>query len=165
MGVIEDCKTILRQEAELVLPHFHDHDAWTLGCWLRERAEIGKLPVVIDVRRFDRPLFYAAMLGSTPDNSEWVRRKSNVVQRFHRSSYGVGRDLELAGKTLIERYGLSETNHAPHGGSFPLNVRGVGIIGSITVSGLPQREDHALVVTCLADACGINAASLAFGDT
>ena len=39
--------------------------------------------MVIDVRRFGQPLFYAALDGTTPDNAEWVRRKSNVVARFH----------------------------------------------------------------------------------
>jgi len=147
---------IALQEADLVLPRFDDEEAWALGCWLRERAFAEKMPIVIDVRRFDRPVFFASMTGSTPDNPEWIRRKSNVVQRFHRSSYGIGRDLMFQNKTLMERYALSEVEYAPHGGAFPLNVRGVGIIGSIAVSGLPQRKDHSLVVECLAIRCGLD---------
>jgi uncharacterized protein (UPF0303 family) len=39
---------------------------------------------------------------------------------------------------------------AAHGGSFPIIVRGTGCIGAVTVSGLPQRDDHNLVVEALA---------------
>ena len=40
------------------------------------------------------------------------------------------------------------------GGGFPLKLRGVGCVGAVTVSGLPQREDHEMVVAALAAALG-----------
>jgi len=89
-----------------------------------------KLAVVIDVRRFSQPLFYAAMEGTTPDNVEWVRRKSNVVARFHRSSYSVGMTLKVKATTLLERYGLPVADYAADGGSVPLIVENAGIVGS-----------------------------------
>jgi uncharacterized protein (UPF0303 family) len=125
--------------------------AWELGVRLRALADERGLAVVIDVRRFGQPLFYAAMEGTTPDNVEWVRRKSNVVARFLRSSYGVGLSLKQKDTTL-ETNGLATADYASHGGSFPLHVTGAGIVGSVTVSGLPQRGDHELVVEAL---CGL----------
>jgi len=111
-------------------------------------AERG-LAVVIDVRRFGQPLFYAAMDGTTPDNPEWVRRKSNVVARFHHSSYAAGLREKQKNQTLHESQGLAVADYATHGGSFPLAVSGAGVVGSVTVSGLPMRADHELVIEAL----------------
>ena len=111
-----------------------------------------RLPVVIDVRRFGQPLFYAALEGTTPDNAAWVRRKSNLVARFHCSSYAISLKLKDQGQTLLEKYGLPDADYAAHGGSFPLAVAGAGVVGSVTVSGLPQRADHELAVEAL---CGL----------
>ena len=107
------------------------------------------LSVVIDVRRFGQPLFYAALQGTTPDNFEWVRRKSNVVARFHRSSYAVGLALKAKNESLESQQGLPLSDYATHGGSFPIAVQGAGVLGSVTVSGLPQRFDHEIVVEAL----------------
>jgi uncharacterized protein (UPF0303 family) len=107
------------------------------------------LPVVIDIRRFGQPLFYTALEGTTPDNVEWVRRKSNLVARLHRSSYAIGLGLKAKNETLLEKYGMPVADYAAHGGSFPLIAAGAGVVGSVTVSGLPQRDDHELVVEAL----------------
>jgi uncharacterized protein (UPF0303 family) len=152
MAIPEDLATIARQEAELRLPRF-DHDtAWRIGLSLRQLAVARNQSIVIDIRRFGQPhqpLFYTALSGTTPDNPRWVQRKSNVVARFHRSSYAIGLMLAQDNRTFAERYSLPDADYAAHGGSFPLHVDGAGIIGSITVSGLPQREDHNLVVEAL----------------
>lgn len=149
MGLIEDLERVTLQENELKLPRLDEQIAWDLGLRLRSMANERNLAVVIDVRRFGQPLFYAAMEGTTPDNVEWVRRKSNVVARFHRSSYAVGLKLKAKNETLQDQQGLATIDYATHGGSFPLTVSQAGIVGSVTVSGLPQRADHELVVEAL----------------
>lgn len=152
MGWKEDLEAIERQERELELPRLDAQMAWNLGVHLRNLADERELAVVIDIRRFGQPLFYAAMEGTTPDNPEWVRRKSNTVARFHRSSYAVGLKEKLKGETQAQAQGLPMIDYATHGGSFPLRVKGAGVVGSATVSGLPQRGDHELVVEAL---CGM----------
>lgn len=149
MAFTEDLAYIAQQEAALILPAFNFDTAWALGLTLRNLALSRRHAVVIDIRRFgnpNQPLFYAAMPGTTPDNIRWVERKSNVVARFHRSSYAVGLSLQQAGRTISEKYALPDDEYATHGGSVPLNVVGAGIIGALTVSGLPQREDHNLAI-------------------
>ena len=160
MGLNEDIEQVVLQERALQFPRFDAQTAWELGICLRDRARGRGLPVVIDIRRFGHPLFYAALEGTTPDNVEWVRRKSNLVARFHRSSYSIGLSLKLKNDTLQQRYALPDADYAAHGGSFPITVAGAGVIGSITISGLPQRDDHELVVEGLCIALGREYASL-----
>lgn len=152
MGLNEDLDRIALQERELVLPRFDTQVAWELGTRLRALAEERGLAVVIDVRRFGQPLFYTALAGTTPDNPEWVRRKINVLARFHRSSYAVGLKLKAKNSTLTEDQGLPLIDYATHGGCFPIAVVGAGIVGAVTISGLPQRADHELAVEGL---CGL----------
>src|SRR5271154_4261935 len=132
----EDRARIAEQERELVFPAFDAHTAWSLGSTLRRLATERNHSLVIDIRRFGAPveqLFYAALPGTTPDNGRWVQRKSNVVARFHRSSYAVGLALAESNPPLAEKYALPEADYATHGGAFPLTVVGAGILGSITV--------------------------------
>jgi uncharacterized protein (UPF0303 family) len=152
MSVQDDIAALVIQEATLTLPGLTPDIAWQIGTTLRDLAIARKYALVIDVRRFGAPhqqLFYCALAGTTPDNQRWVARKINVVARFHKSSYHVGRLLEQAGLSFSDRYNLPIEDYAPHGGCFPIHVAGAGIVGSVTISGLPQREDHNLVVEAL----------------
>jgi len=162
MGLKEDLEQVDLQEHALRLPAVDMKLGWELGTRLRTMAVERGLALVIDVRRFGQQLFYAALDGTTPDNAEWVRRKSNVVERFHRSSYAVGLNLKLKNDTLEAR-GLPMADYASHGGSFPLAVAGTGVVGSVTVSGLPQRDDHELVVEALCGLLGRSYAELKLG--
>jgi uncharacterized protein (UPF0303 family) len=163
MAITDDIEHLLLQERELLFSVFDETTAFEIGSRLRSLALERSLPIVIDVRLPGRPLFYCALAGSTPDNPEWVRRKSNVVMRYYCSSYRKGRELALKGGALDESRGVSPLDHAAHGGSFPIHVEGAGVIGTITVSGLPQRDDHNLVVEAIAAHLGKPLAQLALG--
>jgi uncharacterized protein (UPF0303 family) len=156
MGLNEDLERIALQERELILPRLDAEIVWQIGSKLRALASERHLPIVIEVRRFGQPLFYAAMDGTTPDNPEWIRRKGNVVARFHHSSYTEALKEKLKGKTIYESQGLPIAEFATHGGSFPFRVANAGVVGSITVSGLPMRQDHELVVEALCAILGRN---------
>ena len=160
MGIKEDLEKVMQQERELVLPGFTNDIAWELGRAIRGFAAKRGLSVVIDIRRFGQPLFYTALSGTTPDNLEWVRRKNNVVARFHRSSYAIGLKEKLKGESITDQQGLSIADYCTHGGAFPLTVENIGVVGSATVSGLPQRADHELVVEALCILLGRDYASL-----
>ncbi len=137
------------EERALRWRRFDEEDAWRLGEALVSRARERRLPVAIDVSRGDHQLFHAALPGSTPDNDAWLRRKARVVAHFHKSSLHVGQLCRDAGRTIESMFLLPESEYAAHGGAFPLTVEGVGVIGCVAVSGLPQLEDHALVVEVL----------------
>jgi len=44
---------------------------------------------------------------------------------------------------------FDQRRYSPHGGAFPLYVKGTGQVATLTVSGLPQKADHDLVVAAL----------------
>jgi uncharacterized protein (UPF0303 family) len=137
------------QERRLVFRQFTYDDAWTLGSLLVELARDRQAPVAIDIQRAGQQLFHAALPGSTPDNDAWILRKRRVVERYGASSYLVGARFRAKGTTFEESSRLDADAYAAHGGAFPINVENVGVIGTVTVSGLPQLQDHRLVVEAL----------------
>jgi uncharacterized protein (UPF0303 family) len=138
---------LLAQEAELQFERFDNDTALALGQALVDAARRDGLAVTVDVRRGEQQLFHAALPGTAADNDAWIERKNRVVRRFGHSSFYVGRQLE--GTTMEEKFLLDGTRFAAHGGAFPVIVRDVGVVGTVTVSGLPQAEDHRLVVAVL----------------
>ncbi|SDC03365.1 heme-degrading domain-containing protein [Streptomyces prasinopilosus] len=137
------------QERRLVFRRFTHEDAWALGSLLVEMARERQAPVAIDIHRSGQQLFHAALPGSAPDNDAWIARKRRVVERYGCASYLVGARHRAKGTTFEESSRLDPDTYAAHGGSFPVTVEGVGVIGAVTVSGLPQIEDHRMVVEAL----------------
>ncbi|MBL0344879.1 heme-degrading domain-containing protein [Candidatus Villigracilis affinis] len=139
-------KQLLQVEQELQFTSFNETTAWQIGSQMVEHAMHEKLPITIDITRGQHQLFHASMPGTAADNDEWVKRKVRLVNRFGHSSFYMGQMLKHKGKTIEQSYLISESEFAPHGGCFPIIVKGTGMVGTITVSGLPQEEDHKLVV-------------------
>jgi uncharacterized protein (UPF0303 family) len=156
-----DIERLAEQERRLRFARFDAASAWDLGCRLKAAAEARGVALAIEVRIARETVFFHAMPGTGPENADWIRRKRNTVELLQRSSYAVGRSLEREGSTLEAKLGLPTRDYASHGGGFPLRVEGVGCIGVVTVSGVPQREDHALVAASLAELCSIVPGELA----
>ena len=140
---------MVQQEQELQFTAFTNQTALELGLLFIERTRQEGKVVTIDIERHGQQLFHYAIEGTTPDNDQWIIRKKRVVNRFFKSSFHVGLLLQKAGKTIAEKYFVDPIEYSAHGGAFPLIIRGVGIVGTIAVSGLPQQEDHALVVSVI----------------
>jgi uncharacterized protein (UPF0303 family) len=134
------------EESQLRFAKFDYDDAWRLGTMLVETGRTRNLPIAIDITRGGQQLFHAALAGSTPDNDAWIQRKIRSVLRFGHSSMYVSLQRKLDGRTLAQSSFVDEREFAAAGGCFPVHVEGCGIVGAVTVSGLPQREDHKLVV-------------------
>ncbi|KAB1142680.1 heme-degrading domain-containing protein [Streptomyces luteolifulvus] len=137
------------QERRLVFRRFTHDDAWALGSLLVDLARERQAPVAIDIHRAGQQLFHAALPGSAPDNDAWIARKRRVVERYGSASYLVGARCRAKGTTFEDSSRLNPDEYAAHGGSFPITVEGVGVIGAVTVSGLPQLQDHRFVVEAL----------------
>lgn len=138
---------LLKQEEELQFSHFNEDTAWELGSQLVEYAVAEDLHITIDISRCNgHQLFHASRPGTAADNDEWVKRKIRLVNRVGHSSFYIGQMLKSEGATIEQSLLLPESEYAPHGGCFPLIVTGTGMIGTLTVSGLPQEEDHKVAV-------------------
>ena len=153
--VHNDLLRLALQEELLQLERLDEATAWELGTRIKAICEARQQALTIEVRRAKETLFFYAMPGTTPNNAEWVRRKRNTVELLHRSSYAVGLAHQKDGSSLPLKTGVALADYAEHGGSFPIRVKGVGCVGVVTVSGVPQREDHAIVVEALAAQCGV----------
>lgn len=148
--IANDIRRIEEQERLLRFDRFSPDDAWALGNRVRDTARAMGAGVAIDISLRDRVLFHCALPGTSTDNVEWIRRKRNTVLRLWHSSYLVGRRLALSGRNQEEAHNLPLADFAVHGGSFPLFVADLGCVGAVTVSGVPQRTDHAIVVDAIA---------------
>jgi uncharacterized protein (UPF0303 family) len=147
---MEDVLTkLLQEEQDLQFAKFNELTAWKLGSLLVELATDKGLAVTIDITRGEHQLFHASLPGTSADNDEWIKRKVRLVYRFGHSSFYMGQLLKSKGKRIEDSYLIPESQYAPHGGCFPVIVKGTGMVGTVTVSGLPQEEDHKLVVQAI----------------
>jgi uncharacterized protein (UPF0303 family) len=137
------------EEEELQFASFTNDDAWALGSALVSAARQDRAPVAIDITRNGHQLFHAALPGAAPDNDSWIRRKARVVHRFGHSSLYMRQLCAAEGTTVEEKFGLDPQRFAAHGGAFPILIRSVGPVGVVVVSGLPQVDDHRMVVAAL----------------
>lgn len=142
------------QEAELRFSSFSNTEAIALGAAIAEKARSRNQAITVDIRRGGQQIFHCALEGTVADNDQWILRKARSVERFGHASFLIGLRLELTGKSLEERHFVDPLEFSSHGGSFPIFVKGTGLVGTVTVSGLPQEEDHALVVECIRDFLG-----------
>jgi uncharacterized protein (UPF0303 family) len=157
----QDIERLAHQERVLRFDRFDQASAWDLGTRIKALSEARGAALTIEVRLAKETVFFYAMPGTGPAHADWARRKRNTVDLQQTSTYAVGRALERDGTTLEHKLGLPLRDYASHGGSFPIRVHGVGCIGTVTVSGIPQREDHGIVVEALAAMCGVALADVA----
>ena len=147
-----------RQEDLLQFDSFGNQAALDIGLKLVALARAEGKAVAVEIRRNGMLLFAHGMDGTAPDHADWIRRKSNLVNRTGHSSYYMHAQVKADGGDIDAMPTFDAREYAAHGGAFPVRVRGTGLVGSITVSGLPGVEDHALVVRALQDYLGVNGA-------
>ena len=137
---------LIAEEAELVFDRFTLDDAWALGVRLRTAAAGRGLPVAIAIWFGPQRVFHAALPGSSADNDGWLERKHRVALRFGHASMLVGESFRADGGDFDTDARLDPREYAAHGGVVPIRVAGGAVIGAVGVSGLPQQDDHDLVV-------------------
>ena len=137
---------LLAEDTELRFATFTLDDAWELGVRLRSAAAERGLPVAIALWIGPQRVFHAALPGSSADNDGWLDRKHRVVERFGQASLLVGESFRVNGEDFDVDARLDPREYAAHGGVVPIRLEGGVVIGAVGVSGLPQQDDHDLVV-------------------
>ena len=151
---------VLKQEEALKFESFTAEDGWELGLTARRLALMKPgANLAIDVTVGGVQVFRATVGTATPNNARWIGRKINVVMETWKSSLRTKLEMMLNNRT-VEEFGWSQAEHALAGGCVPIWVQGLGVVGTITVSGLPQKEDHQLAVDALAAYLGVSAPSV-----
>ncbi len=149
MNYDEILKKLEQEEQELQFTVFTNETALKIGLLLAERAKKESKSIAIDINRSGHQLFHYSCEGSSPDNDQWILRKSRVVNRFQHCSYYIAVELAKSGCTMEDRYHINSFDYAASGGSFPIIIKNVGVVGTITVSGMPEEVDHDWVVTAI----------------
>jgi len=83
------------------------------------------------------------------------------VRRFLKSTYRMVLEQQRPDRTFKVGEGIDSADYVLAGGGFPVAVQGAGVIGVIAVSGLPERDDHGVIVDALCDHLGIARQDLA----
>ncbi|UJF34906.1 heme-degrading domain-containing protein [Paenibacillus hexagrammi] len=139
---------LLEQEERLQFIEFTNDTAYQVGTGIIAKAVRERKQIVVDIRKDGEVLFYSRMNGTSSHNDEWVRWKNNVVHHYKHSSYYMHVSMN-AKESSVENDGLDPNEYKAEGGSFPLIVKGSGVVGTITVSGLPGDQDHGMVTAVL----------------
>lgn len=142
-----------------MLSHFDADVARRLGDIAINLAARRGLPIAVGIVGEAAPLFYCALDGSRANDSDAIRRRQNTVFRFGVSSFEVGARFRRAGWSL-QSQGLSDADYALDGGGVPLRLAGGGIVGAMTIAGLDDARDHALVIESLRWHVGANALAM-----
>lgn len=136
------------EDSALILPHFDELMALNLGNAIVALAVARNAPVVINIRNASRCFFHAALPGSSANNDNWARRKSNAALMVGQASLLIGMHHAARNRTIADE-GWSPLDFSTSGGAVPLRVAGAGVVAVATVSGLPQVEDHKMVVEAI----------------
>lgn len=113
-----------------------------MGLILINYAKENEKSVAIHIEQNRVPLFTHLMEGTSEENVYWLYRKKRVVDHYNRSSHYIAKRFEESGTSHDESSLLSSAEYQAVGGSFPIRVKGVGVIGSVTVAGLTPQLDH-----------------------
>lgn len=156
-----DLEKVIAQEKALRFKEFNEDIAFALGSAIREAVHEAGRGLAISVRLWDRPLFFAATAGTSATNIHWIERKANTVKLTMKSTYRIVLERGDRPRMFEPEWGVDVKDFAIAGGGFPIHVEGVGVIGAVIGSGLPERDDHYFVTAGLCKVLGQDFGQLA----
>ncbi len=152
----EMIEIIKHQEEMLKFDSFNESVALELGLACINEAKELNVPISIEITMNNSTLFYYRSEGTSEHNRDWLRRKTNAVNKLDMSSLQLYYYLIDAKRQLKEDMYLDPMDYAACGGGFPIRIKGIGLVGSISYSALPHIEDHEFVVKILSKFLGVS---------
>ncbi len=143
-------KGLLKEEKILKLSSLTNTDAIEIGEIATTLGNQRKVPIAIQVRIGDWIVFHASLEGSKPENDRWINRKVAVVMLKKHSTMYERVSSEERGVDWHKENNVQDETHAIHGGALPL-ITDEGFRGILSISGLPQVEDHLFAVEVLTE--------------
>ncbi|OBZ16368.1 MULTISPECIES: heme-binding protein [Bacillales] len=135
-----------RVEQDLEFITFSHQDALALGNRIVQYARENNAAVAVHIERNRVPVFTHLMDGTSEENYVWLFRKKRIVDHYSRSSAYIEERFIQSGASHAEHSLLPAADYQAVGGSFPIRVKNVGVVGSVTVGGLTGELDHAYAV-------------------
>ncbi len=151
MSVKERIASYEQQEERLRFEAFDNNTAWTIGSLIVEKAMKEGMVIATSIRIAGFEVFKFGLVGSNAEHDYWMTKKVNTVNQLKISSFHAAAILEEQQKTMEEYYGFDPEKYVCCGGGFPILLKNGELVGTIAVSGLPDNEDHQLMVDVLTD--------------
>ena len=142
-------RVLEEEEKTLVFDTFTNEMALQLGLLIINKCKKDGKFVTADITRNGQQLFHYAMTGTSVAHDQWVAKKNNFVYMCGISSFQCGTLMKRIGTTVEQEYLASSLEYLGYGGAFPIIVKDVGSVGTVTISGLPHVLDHKMVVDCI----------------
>ena len=156
---LELLETVLQQEETLRLEQFDAADAWQLGRVMRELGLQTGADMALHISLLGAVVFHCGLGRPKPNFDHWIARKEKGVMACWKSSLRLKLEA-LTGGDRLEDHGFDPAEVVFCGGCFPIRVKGLGVVGAVTVSGLTDLQDHQLAVDALAKFMKVNVAAL-----
>ena len=134
---------------QIELDSFSNRTAFEMASKIIELAKNRNQNIAVEIMRLNQTIFLYVDDNLPADKHNWLRRKANVAKQFEESSLSVKNDLKEGNMTLEKTFGLDEKDFIAKGGSIPIFIKNVGMVGVITVSGLHDEEDHKIIIDAL----------------
>lgn len=154
MSIEADIETIIAQEQGLVFESFDEDTAHAIGTHAREAARAAGKGIAVGVYLWDRTLFVGMTRGASSHNLTWAERKVGTVRMLHKSSYRLVLERGDKPRLLEPQWAADPADYAIAGGAVPIHVRGIGFVGAVSTSGLPERDDHGYGVAAICAVLG-----------
>jgi uncharacterized protein (UPF0303 family) len=139
------------QERHFIFDSFDQNDAWRLGTIAVGIVQERGLALAVQIVLNGHIVFKAALNGVEKGTDDWLAGKAALADHFQSSSLNVRYRKDRDPTVLV---GIDEQVMRAHGGSFPIRVKGKGIVGTITASGVTDVEDHEIVAEAVRRALG-----------